>query len=519
MPTLMFSEFSINFAPKETFQTMTINRYRLPALLCGSLAATCAAASDNEKTGSAHKRPNILVLIADDISRDDFGCYGHPVIRTPNIDALAADGIRFTHAFLTTSSSSPSRASILTGRYPHNTGACELHTPIGEEQITVARVLRDAGYYTAQAGKWHFGDSPSKPAGPVLRDFDRTGGSRLDGGGASGAERWVEYLRERPRDKPFFMWFAAHDAHRGWDDDRSLARYEPQKVALPRFFVDDSPSREDFACYYYEVSRFDHFVGQVVDELRRQGIYDQTLIVVMADNGRPFARAKTRLIPDGIRTPFIVRCPASMRGKPGVCKSLVSVIDLAPTLADAAGAAAPPTFQGRSFKSLLCRPSRKFRNYSFAEHNWHNFEACERMVCTDRYLLIENFRPEFNAAGATDIMNSGSGRSLLKAYAAGGLDPLQADIFAVPRPAVELYDYRTDPELLHDLAAERPDVAGKLREVLRRWRDDTGDTVPERLTPDWNSRTTFEKLPAFGRRGEMPGQSADAIHITDPGPF
>lgn len=494
-------------------------RYHLPTLLCGSLAATCATAADGRPRSVEPRRPNILVLIADDISRDDFGCYGHPVIRTPHIDSLAADGVRFTNAILTTSSSSPSRASILTGRYPHNTGACELHSAIGAEQITVAGVLKAAGYYTAQAGKWHFGNSASTPAGPVQQDFDRTGGGSNDGGGPSGSERWVEYLRERPADKPFFMWFASHDAHRGWDDNRSLERYDPGKVVVPRFFVDDAPSREDFACYYYEVSRFDHFVGKVVAELRRQGVYDDTFIVILADNGRPFARAKTRLLPDGICTPFIVRYPAGMRTKAEVCNSLVSVIDLAPTLTDIAGVATPRTFQGRSFKSLLEHPGRKFRTYAFAEHNWHDFEACERMVCTDRYLLIENSRPRLNAQGATDIMKGGSGRSLLAAYAAGRLDSLQADIFVTPRPPVELYDYSSDPQQTKNLAAEKPAVLAELLGVLRRWQAETHDTVPDRLTPDWYSRETAVKLPAFGERREMPGKAAGATLVTNPGPF
>lgn len=201
------------------------------------------------------------------------------------------------------------------------------------------------------------------------------------------------------------------------------------------------------------MSRFDRFVGEVVAELRRQGVFDDTFIVVMADNGRPFARAKTRLLPDGIHTPFIVRYPAGMRAKAGVCNSLVSVVDLAPTLTDVAGVATPRAFQGRSFASLLAHPDRKFRTYAFAEHNWHDFEACERMVCTERYLLIENARPWLSAVGAADVVNSASGRSLFEAYAAGRLDSLQADIFITPRPSVELYDYRADPEQLENLAA------------------------------------------------------------------
>lgn len=134
------------------------------------------------------EQPNIVIMIADDISRDDFGCYGHPVIKTPNIDALAKNGIKFTNATLTTSSCSPSRISIITGRYPHNTGACELHTPLAENQVVFPKLLREAGYYSAQAGKWHLGKSSSDPSGVAYHGFDRTGGGSNDGGGSSGSE-------------------------------------------------------------------------------------------------------------------------------------------------------------------------------------------------------------------------------------------------------------------------------------------------------------------------------------------
>lgn len=486
-------------------------------LLCSTLVVARAAAEEHKKREGC---PNILVLIADDISRDDFGCYGHPLVKTPHIDALAAEGVRFTNMFLTASSSSPSRASILTGRYPHNTGACELHSPIGEEQVTIAGLLKKNGYYTAQAGKWHFGTSSSKPAGPVLADFDRTGGSALDGGGTSGAERWVEYLRERPADKPFFMWFAAHDAHRNWDNDQTFERYDPEMITVPDYLVDDSVTREDLACYYYEISRFDYFVGQVISELKRQGIYDSTFIVVMADNGRPFPRAKTRLLTDGIQTPFIIRYPPAMRGGGGkICNSLVSSIDLAPTLADIAGLIQSRTFQGRSFKPLLKHTDREFRTYAFAEHNWHDFEAYERMICTDSYLLIWNARPNLNAEGASDIMKSGAGHSLLNAYARNRLNKLQHDIFITPRPEIELYDYSNDPGQLYNIATEKPEITKKLKALLERWQTQTGDSVPDHLTPDWYSRETLEKLSVFRQRGEMPGNSMSAEMNNNAGPF
>ncbi|MGM9742826.1 MAG: sulfatase [Candidatus Cryptobacteroides sp.] len=464
-------------------------------------------------------RPNILIMIADDISQRDFGCFGHPVVRTPNIDALAGDGIKFTNAVLSTSSSSPSRVSIMTGRYPHNTGACELHSPVGEEQISLARILKDAGYYTMQAGKWHLGEAAGKPSGPFAKDFDRAGGSVNDGGGVSGADRWVEFLQERPQDKPFFAWFAAHDAHRNWDDDSSMLRYNPDELEIEPYFVDDRRTREDFASYYYEVSRFDRSVGNAIAELKRQGIYDNTVIVVLADNGRPFARAKTRMIKDGLWTPLIVKAAGESRNAGKECSSLVSSIDLAPTLASVAGITDVPSFQGRDFSCLMERPGRNFRNYAFSEHNWHDFEANERMVCTRKYIYIENNRPELNAEGAIDIMGGGSGISLREGHRNNTLTPDQDEIFRTPRPRVLLYDYVSDISQSEDISRKKAGVARKLASVLARWSSETGDTVPDGLTSDWYDRDNLRKTEAFKKRGEMPGSSVKATLNNNSGPF
>ena len=150
--------------------------------------------------GNQRNRPNIILIIGDDISCDDFGCYGHPTIRTPNVDRLAKNGIKFTNAFLTASSCSPSRCSIITGRYPHNTGAAELHTPLPADQVVFPKLLKEAGYYTAAAGKWHMGEA-TKTAFDVVLDNRKQNGN-------GGEEKWLDVIRERPNDKPFFFWFS-----------------------------------------------------------------------------------------------------------------------------------------------------------------------------------------------------------------------------------------------------------------------------------------------------------------------
>lgn len=469
----------------------------------------------------AQERPNIIIFIGDDISYNDLGCYGHPVIRTPNIDRLASAGLRFTNAFLTTSSCSPSRASIITGRYPHNTGAPELHQEMPAGQVPFPRLLRESGYYTAQAGKWHFGKPKPNPGDAMYGAFDRTGGHAGDGGGPSGAERWVEYVEERPRDKPFFMWFAAHDAHREWDDAFAPVRYDPAAVVVPPFLRDTPETREDLASYYTEVTRFDHYIGEVVATLEEQGDLANTLLIVMADNGRPFPRSKTRLYDDGIKTPFVLHWPDGFGVSGEVSGSLLSAVDIAPTLLEIAGVSAPETFQGRSFSNLFQNPGAKFRAYVFAEHNWHDFMAFERMVRTERFLYIENGLPRQDNRGAIDVMGGGAGQALQQGLEEGSLNDLQRKIFVIPQPEREFYDCRSDSLQVHNLIDTRKFRREQehLAEVLKTWRRQTGDTEPRDLTGDWYDRITNEPLPEKEKRGTIPGLKNQANDILHSGPF
>lgn len=466
-------------------------------------------------TAQIKDKPNFIILIADDISQEDIGCYGHPVMQTPNINRLAANGIRFDNTFLTASSCSPSRTSIITGRYPHNTGACELHSPIPEGQVVFPQVLKDNGYYTAQAGKWHFGNEPVKPSGVALKAFDRSGGSGKDGGGPSGAEMWVKYLQQRPADKPFFMWFAAHDAHRTWDDEIFTKRYQTEDVIVPPYIVDDKQTREDLVCYYNEVTRFDYYVGQVVKELEKQKILDNTFIIVMADNGRPFPRDKTRFYDSGIKTPFVVHYPGEMPQKELVSNSLLSVIDIAPTILELAGCKVGKTFQGMSFKKLLQSPDKNFRDYVFAEHNWHDYKAYERMVRSKDLLYIENGLPGQNMIGPKDALDGGAGQSLKAGFENGTLSELQGRVYQSIQPEVELYHIPSDSLQITNLSGrEKYKKAEKqLKKVLHNWQKQTHDSQPSNLTKDWYSRIDGTATDDKGSRGEMPGACKEADKI------
>ena len=389
-------------------------------------------------------RPNFVLLIADDISYDDLGCYGSIDARTPHIDALAGEGILFTNAFLTASSCSPSRSSIITGRYPHNNGeAAELHRPISWQIPSFPGALRDAGYYTALAGKDHmtWTETPEGKNSPT-EAFDKKYGSKIKGN-SGGHGNWLKAIAECPGDKPFFLWLAALDAHRVWDGrhewDESVygPKYDPDSLTLPPALVDTSETRSDFAAYLLEVTRFDHFCGEVIKQLKADGTFENTYIFVVADNGRPFPRAKTRLIDDGMKTYFVASGPSIK--KPGTkSNALVSVIDIAPTIADLAEIEKPETFQGRSITPLYADTTTTIRPFAISEHNWHDYEAHGRSVRDGRWLFIRNFRPALALQGPADSCNSVTFEALLAAKESSEpLSPAQADVFLAPRPVVE----------------------------------------------------------------------------------
>ena len=464
-------------------------------------------------------KPNIIVFIADDVSWDDIGVYGNDQVVTPNIDNLAKNGLIFNNAYLTTSSCSPSRNSILTGRYPHNTGAAELHTEPPLDMTSFPEILKDQGYYTLQAGKFHMGEY-------AKRGFHEVHDNKQING-LGGEDYWVEGLKKRPKSKPFFMWYASYDAHRIWGENEFSGTHNPDKIVVPDYLVNGSLTKLDLANYYDEITRFDHYIGEVVNELKVQGEYENTYIIVMADNGRPFPHSKTRLNDQGVKTPFIVHHPRSIKSNKK-SNSLISAVDIASTILDIAGIIPSQTFQGNSFLNIINNPELKFRNYVFAEHNWHDYESYQRMVRNEKYLYIKNSRPQFPQEGPLDAINSPTYIDLKDAEKNKTISKVQAEIFIKPRPNEELYDLSNDPFQYKNLLEEGdiPQDYEMLKKILNQWINDTGDTFPEDLTKDWYLReqekfneSSLLKTEFHGVRGEMPGSSTLATKNNNKGPF
>ncbi len=443
--------------------------------------------------------PNVVIFIADDQGMGDLGCYGHPTLKTPHIDRLAKEGMLFESAFLTISSCSPTRCSLLTGRYPHNTGAEDLHAPLPADQMTMARYLQGAGYFTMAVGKWHLGEAEK-------RHWHRI----VECAGSDTGQDAVTLLQARPKDKPFFFWVASKDPHRPFGQDHTESPYSSQEAIVPPYLPDHPLIREEIAQYYDEIARFDRHVGQVLDELARQELLDDTFILYVSDNGMPFPRAKTTLYDSGIRTPLLVRYPPLT--KPGtVQRSLVSTIDIAPTVLELAGIT-QSTVQGHSLRRLLKDPEALGRDAVFAEANWHDFEKFTRAVRTERFLLIRNYYWDAPLWNSVDSINSQTWTGYLQMQKAGKLTSAQRFLFAEPRPFEEFYDLKTDPHSLTNVigSPDHADPVNQLRTRLDNWRVQTQDRMPETRRRDgWtrDGRPLPHNQPWYDRYIEAKGKS------------
>ncbi len=448
----------------------------------------------------AADKPNIVLIIADDMNWDDCGAYGHPAIKTPNIDALAKSGLTFQHAYLTANSCSPSRASIITGRYPHNTGAEQLHWPLPGESFTFVEQLKSSGYYTAAAGKWHLGEAvkdrfddvfEASTAGFILPTGTDAKPGKMVAKSPSGCEAWVSTLQNRPKEKPFFLWLAALDPHRAYEDGALDPPHKAADIRIPPYMPDTPEVREDYRLYYDEIGRLDQYVGKVVAELEKQGVTDNTLILFISDNGRPFPGDKTTLYDGGIRTPWIVKWPAKI--KPGQrTTSLVSSIDIAPTFTQLAGLKSAESFEGSSFLRTLKNPAVSTRTHIFAEDHWHDYEDHGRAVATQRWKLIHNSYPDLPNTPSADAGRSPTWTAIQQLKNAGKLTPAQHRCLTKPRAGFELFDLKNDPFELTNLAGnlEHRATFDELKSALKKQFEITGDYVPSKRTPDEFDRVT-----------------------------
>jgi N-sulfoglucosamine sulfohydrolase len=423
------------------------------------LAAGLPAAAEAQSTPP----PNVIVFIGDDLGWRDTGPYGNTAIRTPNIDRLARTGLRVARAFGTSPQCSPSRISILTGKYPHATGAEDLHMPLPETERILPSYLREQGWFTGHMAKTHYGPAADRQFQWYSPETAAAFPAFLDAAGAG----------------PFFLWVGFHEPHRPYRPGAVPDAHAPASVKVPPHLADTPETRADLALYYDAIARSDRAIGGMLTELERRKLRDNTLIVFLSDNGAPFPREKGTLYDSGTRTPLILSWPKVIPAGAVYDRGLLSTVDLAPTILDVAGVAPPEEMQGRSFRVLLTAPSSYAgRTYVFSERNWHDCDEHQRSVRTGRFKLIRtDAYTELPLCTAADIGASPSFLALRALAKAGRLSAAQRPLFQAPRPRLELYDLEADPWELRNVADEpaHAKVVRELAGVLQEWIEESGD--------------------------------------------
>ena len=444
--------------------------------------------------------PNVLVIIADDWGYPHAGVYGDKVVRTPTFDRIAREGVLFRRAYAAAPSCTPSRASLLTGRAPHELAeGGNLWSTLPSRFEVYPDLLERAGYTIGHTrkgwgpGNFETGGRTRNPAGPQFPSFDA-------------------FYTSAPKDKPFCFWFGSTDPHRPYDKDSGAAAgLKAEQVAVPPFLPDTPQVRNDLLDYYLEVERLDREAGAILRTLEQAGQLDNTLIVFTSDNGMPFPRAKANLYDAGTHVPLAVRFPG--RANAGQQRDdFVVLTDLAPTILEAAGLT-PPPMTGRSLMPLLGGSRQPGRDRVFVERERHaqvrrgDLSYPARAVRTERFLYIRNFRPDRWPAGDPEMVFSvgpfgdidgGPSKDLLLGRRD---DPALARFFALAtakRPAEELYDLRTDPGQLENVADRREYARDKLalKAMLDGWMRETHD--PRSASDD----DRWDRYPYYGNPGK-----------------
>ncbi|WP_051316076.1 sulfatase family protein [Algoriphagus vanfongensis] len=456
--------------------------------------------------GSAQsKSPNILFLIADDWSFPHAGVYGDKVVRTPTFDRLASEGALFTNAYTASPSCSPSRASALLGRYPHQNGdGGNLWSEFPNEHPTYVQLLEKAGYFTGSARKgWGPGE------------FKVTGFEHNPAG--KGFEDFASFLKERKSGEPFAFWFGSTDPHREYVANTGIQTgMKLENVVVPGFFPDNDCVRNDILDYYFEIERFDRECGQLIAMLEEIGELDNTIIVMTSDNGMPFPRAKANLYDYGTRMPLAIRWPEKIKAGM-IVEEFVNFVDFAPSFVEAAGLK-QTSMSGQSLWPLMAG-EKQDRMQVFLERERHanvregDLSYPMRAVRNHDFLYIWNPMPERNPAGDPSVHQSvgqygdvdHSITKFLVMAMEGEAVGNQPDLFELSfglRPEEELYDVKKDPYQLDNLAAkpEFAKIKTELKAQLLEWMEDTDDlrfANPRstywdevRYTPDYQMKDT-----------------------------
>jgi len=430
------------------------------------------------------QKPNIVIIIADDCTFRDLGCYGGQA-HTPNLDRLATEGMRFTRCFQAAPMCSPTRHNIFTGLYPVTSGAYPNHTHVDPGTPSIVQHLKPLGYRVAQSGKTHVSPASvftwEKIPGSKNPEFDKV-------------QTFVEDVSKS--ETPFCLLLCSNEPHTPWNlGDPS--RYPVDQIKLPPYLLDTPETRKGMSRYLAEITYFDDQVGQAMKIIADQGLNENTLFLVVSEQGNSLPFAKWTCYDNGLQSGFIARWPGTIKAN-SINPAMVEYIDLLPTFIEVAGGTPPASLQGRSLLPVFAgKESHKEFVYGIMTTkgiiNGSDHYGI-RSIRSEKFKYIWNLTPDLEFRNA--CMTAPEFVSWEKRADAG--DEKARDLVKryKVRPPVELYDVVNDPLELHNLADDPKlqDVQANLEKRLKAWMKTCGDLGQE------TELRALERMPGRGKK-------------------
>lgn len=482
-------------------------------LFCLALLGSAGSVAAQER------KPNILLVIADDQSYPHASAYGSRMVSTPGFDYVAKKGALFTKAYVTSPGCSPSRASILTGLYPWQLEEAGSHaSSFSSKYVCFPDILKNAGYHIGYTGKgwgpgnWEVSGRTYNPAGPEYNTLTLeppySGISKIDY-----TANFKQFLKEKEKGQPFYFWLGTHEPHRPFENKAWVKQgYSIAQAGVPGFLPQNDTIKSDLLDYATEISWFDSHLMNCINELKRIGEFENTIIIVTADNGMSFPYAKANCTDAGIHVPLAICWGNKVRSNQ-VIETLVSLVDIAPSVLAATGLPSKTSLSGQSLLPLLTGKAKHYKSEAvYAGRERHSFSRFDnqgypmRSVRWKNFLLVRNFHPERWPAG--DPMEVTKDGTLNDAYY--DIDDAPSKQFLVnhrnepavapyfnlavgKRPEYELYDLNNDVDCLHNIAGN-PAYAGALARMKQKLNDKLTATKDTRIGTNPEIWETYPRL-------------------------
>lgn len=410
------------------------------------------------------EHPNFLFILADDLTKRDLACYGSPNVRTPHIDKLASEGMRFESCFSAVAMCAPLRMQLFTGLHPVKSGAWPNHSRVRPDVRSITHYLEPLGYRVGLSGKKHINPPENFPFDEVKPDLHK--------------QAYLEYMNAG--DHPFALFICSHEPHLPWNKG-DTTQFDPRELMLYADQVDTPEFRRALCRYYAEIEYLDMQVGEALAALKESGKEENTIVMFATEQGAQMPGAKWTLYDAGIQAGLLVKWPG--RVKPGsTSHALVNYIDILPTFLEIIGAE-QTGLDGHSFLDVLLQRKDKHDRYVYGIHTQKGAIGSPelgypvRSIRNDHYALIKNLRHEevfTNALTSRDgerYWQSWLIRSEKDALAAHLVERYQH------RPPIEFYDIRNDPLQLNNLAEEEAfaEIRAEMEKELMRWMEQQGD--------------------------------------------